>query len=235
MRPGSGLGMTWDDLLDSYLGGFRTQTQLGASTTYGAVLNLSGLKVLLDPADKIAMNTANNPGNNVRRSYAIPRHNMGIATFSGVTPAASDWPPNPANHTGVGLSWNVDGSTGTPQSQNWNTLDSSPNTANPIVAKNQTSVRTAMAQDQIGTILYTELISKDNAQGSIVNQNPYIQNANEFLSLSGGIGINDFHNGYANYLLLDGHAEAIQPNATLGTTNTTISVMSGMWTIKVND
>ena len=240
LRPGSGLGMTWDDLLDSYLGGARSATQLGASTTYGGTTTLKGVPLLICPADNVPMNPSNNPNNNVRRSYNMPRHNMGTYTFSSVTAVgARDWPPSPANRTGVGLNWNVDALSGAGAAAvGWNTMDSSPNTANPIVARRQLAVRTAMLQAPDDTILYTEMINKDNAQGALTTQNAWMQNAAELLSTSSsssGLNANDFQNGMANYLMVDGHVDTLVPTKTLGSTNTSTSVMSGMWTITAKD
>ena len=240
LRPGSGLGLTWDDLLDSYLGGSRSSTELGASTTYGYITALKGVPLLICPADKIPLNPSNNPSNNVRRSYSTPRHNMGNFTFGGVTPVAKrDWPPSPSNKTGVGLNWNVDALSGAGAvAVGWNTLDTSPNTANPIVAKRQHAVRTAIIQAPEDTILYTEMINPDNAQGSLVTQNAWMQSASELLSTSSsssGLNANDFQNGFANYLMVDGHVETLAPAKTLGATNTTTTIMSGMWTIQAGD
>jgi prepilin-type processing-associated H-X9-DG protein len=232
--------MTWDDLLDGYLGGARSITQLGSSTTYGGTTSLKGVPLLICPADKVPMNPSNNPSNNVRRSYSTPRHNMGAFTFSSVTPVARrDWPPSPANKTGLGLNWNVDALSGAGAAAvGWNTMDVSPNTANPFTAQRQLAVRTGMLQAPDDTILYTEMINQDNAQGSLVTQNAWMQNAGELLSTSSassGLNAGDFQNGMANYLHVDGHAETLPPAKTLGTTNTSTAVMSGMWTIMAND
>ncbi|HEY1173314.1 MAG TPA: type II secretion system protein [Verrucomicrobiae bacterium] len=240
LRPGSGLGVTWDDLLDTYLGGSRSATQIGASTTYGGTTSLKGIPLLICPADKVPMNPSNNPSNNVRRSYSIPRHNMGTFTFASVTPSASrDWPPSPANKTGIGLNWNVDALSGAGAAAvGWNTMDTSPNTANPIVARRQLAVRTSMVQAADDTILYTEMINQDNAQGSLVTQNAWMQSASELLSTSSSSSsllANDFQNGMANYLMLDGHVETLPPAKTLGNTNTSTAIMSGMWTITAKD
>jgi len=240
LRPGSGLGMTWDDLLDSYLGGARSATQLGASTTYGGTSSLKGIPLLICPADRVPMNPSNNPGNNVRRSYSTPRHNMGTYTFSSVTAVAGrDWPPSPANRTGVGLNWNVDALSGAGAAAvGWNTMDTSPNTANPIVARRQHAVRTAILQAPDDTILYTEMINQDNAQGALTTQNAWMQNAGELLSTSSSsssLNANDFQNGMANYLMADGHADTMVPTKTLGSTNSSTAVMSGMWTITAKD
>jgi prepilin-type N-terminal cleavage/methylation domain-containing protein len=240
LRPGSGLGMTWDDLLDSYLGGSRSITQLGASTTYGGTTSLKGVPLLICPADRVPMNPSNNPSNNVRRSYSMPRHNMGAFTYSGVTVVAKrDWPPSPVNKTGIGLNWNVDALSGAGAAAvGWNTLDVSPNTANPFTAQRQFAVRTGMLQAADDTILYTEMINQDNAQGSLVTQNAWMQNAGELLSTSSsssGLNAGDFQNGMANYLNADGHAETLPPAKTLGTTNTSTAIISGMWTIAPND
>jgi prepilin-type N-terminal cleavage/methylation domain-containing protein/prepilin-type processing-associated H-X9-DG protein len=240
LRPGSGLGVTWDDLLDSYLGGSRSATQIGASTTYGGTTSLKGVPLLICPADRVPMNPGNNPSNNVRRSYSIPRHNMGTFTFAGVTPVAKrDWPPSPSNKTGVGLNWNVDALTGAAAAAvGWNTMDSSPNTSNPIIARRQLAMRNGMVQTPDDTILYTEMINQDNAQGSLVTQNAWMQSASELLSTgssSSSLNANDFQNGMANYLMLDGHVETLPPAKTLGSTNNNTAVMSGMWTIMAND
>ncbi|MEW6302965.1 MAG: prepilin-type N-terminal cleavage/methylation domain-containing protein [Verrucomicrobiota bacterium] len=227
IRTGPGIAWTWDDLLDSYLGGSRTASELKAWTTGNINRPVPALQC---PSDKVA-NTTGQPGS-VRRSYSMPRHNMGTRTFSGLTPRSNDWPPSAVNRTGIGLNWNVE----TGPNDNWNTSDPAPTTT--VDPRNQTAVRTQMILDAIGTIITTELVSQNNSIGSMDGDKQRIQNASEHMqvpNVSSANALKNHHNDYINYLMVDGHVENLSPAATLGRTNTATSIMSGAWTIIVGD
>ncbi len=223
IRTGAGIAWTWDDLLDGHLGGIKTAGELRAWTSGGASKRV---KTLQCPSDKV-QNDASQP-NNVRRSYAMPRHNMGTHTFSGHTATTDDWPPKPVNRTGVGLHWIVDSGA----NSNWNPADPAPSTS--VAPRRQQSVRDNMLLDQVGTILLTERVHPQNSQGSIHGNKHYIQNANEHISGS-GLRVNSLHGENFNYLYADGHVEFLVPGATLGRTNQNLGNISGHWTIRADD
>ncbi len=129
LRLGGGVDWTWDDILNNYLGGAMTAAEKRSAA------GKFKLPVVLCPADKIPTYTAtwnqDAAGNEVqRRSYAMPRHNMGNVPagrtyepgagyqLSGVS-RVEDWPPSPANRTGMGLNW----SDGANTYYGWNNLD----------------------------------------------------------------------------------------------------------------
>jgi prepilin-type N-terminal cleavage/methylation domain-containing protein/prepilin-type processing-associated H-X9-DG protein len=223
IRTGAGIAWTWDDLLDGHLGGFKTPGELRAWTSGGVGKRV---KLLQCPSDTV-LNDASQP-NNVRRSYAMPRHNMGTHRFSGHTPTADDWPPKPVNRTGIGLHWIVDSG----PNSNWNTADPAPSTT--VAPRHQQSVRDNAILDQVGTIVLTERIHGQNSQGSIHGNKHYIQNANEHIAGS-GLRVNALHGESFNYLYADGHVEFLMPGATLGRTNLTLGNISGQWTIRADD
>jgi len=223
IRTGAGIAWTWDDLLDGYLGGLKSPSELRAWSSIGESRRV---KTLQCPADKV-LNDASQP-NNVRRSYAMPRHNMGTRTFSGHTPTVQDWPPSPVNRTGIGLHWVVDSGA----NDNWNPADPAPSAT--VMPRHQQSVRDNMISDQIGTITLTERVHPQNSQGSIHGNKHYIQNAGEHLSGS-GVRPSTFHGERFNYLFADGHVEFLTPEATLGATNRVIGNISGAWTIRADD
>ncbi len=223
IRTGAGIAWTWDDLLDGYLGGLKSPSELRAWTSGGEGRKV---KVLQCPSDKV-LNDTSQP-NNIRRSYAMPRHNMGTQTFSGHTPTSEDWPPSPVNRTGLGLHWVVDSGA----NDNWNVADPAPSTT--VSPRHQQSVRDNMIADQIGTIVLTERVHPQNSQGSIHGNKHYIQNAGEHLSGS-NVRPNTFHDERFNYLYADGHVEFLVPLATLGETNQNVGNISGQWTIRADD
>ncbi|HSH93142.1 MAG TPA: type II secretion system protein, partial [Roseimicrobium sp.] len=168
LRLGGGVDWTWDDLLNNYLGG-----TLDANGKRGAA-SKGKLPAVLCPSDSKML--AYDAGWNIdalgqrvqRRTYQIPRHNMGpdargaqytsgVGYNLGWTPRAVDWPPSSINETGVGLNW----SDSAAASVGWDTNDlptpaTSPNAGNPF---NQRSIRTAMVPQGNEVIMMTEAVS----------------------------------------------------------------------------
>ena len=75
-------------------------------------------------------------------------------------------------------------------------------------------------------------------QGSLDNQ--VIDSANVHFATTSTSNIQyvdpkAYHNDYLDYLFVDGHAESLIPAKALGTTNTSLSKQTGMWTINTND
>ena len=215
--------LSWDDLINSYIGGSWDDSQKRG--TRGGGKN-GVIPVLICPSDKIEISSYATSGQ--RRSYAMTRHNMGSFQIGGRNPSANDWPPSPANRTGIGLQWNNLSST----APKWDTRDAiSAGVANP---RFQLAVRARMIQDPTDTIVISERPAPANIAGC---NDTYTLNApNEhFDQTSGLVTLQDFHNGMVNYQFLDGHVETLPPAKTLGTTNITTSLQTGMWTIQAND
>jgi len=242
LRLGGNIDWTWDDIMNNYLGGAMT-----AADKRGAAGKFK-LPVVLCPADKIPTYTAtwnqDAAGNEVqRRSYAIPRHNMGNVpvgsnfepgagySLSGVS-RAEDWPPSSVNRTGIGLNW----SDGANTYYGWNNLDPRSGTPDPY---RQAAVRGAMIQAPIDTIFMTEKWSQSQLTtygSATINRANDHNPANGSAPVFPAVDLKTHHNSLVNYLMIDGHAEAIDPSATLGSTNrSNLGIQTGMWTIAPND
>jgi prepilin-type processing-associated H-X9-DG protein len=192
------------------------------------------MKALICPADKVANGdtvAANENYLGQRRSYAMVRHNMGVNTANNMTPnAATDWPPGSQNKTGMGVQYDYNNVT----INQW-VGDRTPATFLAGNSQQQAAMRESMILDSAGTILLTEKIDMNNVQG---NQNQaHIPNANGVQHIEAGHGITEasFHNNRFNYLLFDGHVTTLEPVKTLGTTNTTRTRQTGMWTVLPGD
>jgi prepilin-type N-terminal cleavage/methylation domain-containing protein/prepilin-type processing-associated H-X9-DG protein len=237
LRLGGNADWTWDDLMDGYLGGSRDQANKRACCVSGTTFPL---KAIICPADKEPMFisgwTYNAAGQLLvqKRSYAMPRHNM--ATYgTGRNAFGDEWPPSPANRTGVGLNW----SDTSPNFANWNSLDPRPTGGVPEPYR-QYAVRGAMIQDPTETIFMTERIHNGGTSGY---GNAWISSADNGQHFPNNNPTNippvDFkvhHNGLINYLMVDGHVETLAPAATLGATNrSTRTWQTGMWSINAKD
>ena len=241
VRVGGDADWTWDDLLDGYLGGARDATKKRQCCISGP----TGfpLPVILDPADKIPAYQAtwnyftDGTPRVQRRSYAMPRHNMGnYGNGSFPADAARDWPPSPANRTGIGLNWNM---TSTTDNKNWNTADTVVSSGNPP-PRRQLAVGSGIVLDATDVIILTERVGQGNISG--YSAQPWINNPNNWEHFPGNWApsmpqqdTKSFHNSLNNYLFLDGHAESLDPAATLGNTNVNKNYVSGYWTINPKD
>jgi len=219
LRINGGFEYSWDDLLDSYNGGSMTSGQKrGWNPT-------NGVPVIRCPADKVALK-ATYVGYS-KRTYAMPRHNMGSFTIN-VAPPANSWPPGVANQTGLGLNW-YDSAGSMPPG--WNSLE--PWTSGDPYR--QTSVRGSMVLRHDDTLVLSERPSDSNNAGNAGGGSMYIMSADEHLKGPNAPLTSTYHNSMFNYLLLDGHVDFLTPNATLGVTNTTLARQTGIWTILAND
>jgi len=236
LREGGGTDWTWDDLLNSYLGGALTAAEKRSAA------GKFKLPVVLCPSDKIRTYTAswnqNAAGQEVqRKSYSLPQHRMGTTTgVFGANPnsnsGANDWPPNPANVCGIGLNWAQGTTIG------WNTADISNGDAS-LDPWRQAAVRGAMINAPLETTLITERWYQNNlttyGEGSIRyanNHNP----ANGAAPVMDAVDMKAHHNNLVNHLFVDGHAEAIEPAVSLGNTNrTNLGIQTGFWTINPKD
>lgn len=213
----------WDDLLNGYIGGTWNEAEKRSNH----VLAERKLDVLVCPADKVPI--ASFP-DGWRRTYAMAQHNMGQLNIGVSTVQPGDWPPSSANRTGVGLGWDwQDASINA-----WNTADSS--TAG--FPFNQTSVRGATLLAPQDTLVLTERVNENNAQG---NQNqakmPHAGPA-QFLAGANqpsGPKAEPYHNSGFNFLFADSHVEWFLPSQTLGRTNKVLQLQTGSWTINPQD
>lgn len=238
IRINYGYDITWDDLLDKYLGGTLDAAQIRSLTEPG----LKPKKVVRCPSDKIMItaswaNTANSGKGCSKRSYSMDRHNM----------LATNWPPNSANSTGPGLYWNW-GSAANGNSPDattaatWNSADEIDGSPQPA---NQASIFSSMLLDASGTITVTERVTNNNIEGcsasvGISNARGHVDTAMTNPDLGGSQAAADrfattYHNGLFNYLMADGHVDFLDPASTLGKTNTNLGATSGMWTIRASD
>jgi len=217
---------SWDDLIDGYIGGSLTDDE--KRVNFVNTNTLKSVALLRCPADKVA-NTAF--ANAYRRSYAMPQHSMGQITIgSNLAPTPADWPPNPANATGIGLSWDYADAT----ANAWDTRDS-------IVSgfpKRQKAVRGAILQAPTETFLLTERVLPGNTAGhapsaTIPHSGPY-QFLNPDLDPPTPTWGN-FHNNGFNFLCADGHVEWMLPDNTLGSSNTVRQKQTGYWSITARD
>lgn len=223
---GGSVHWSWDDLLASGLGGYYTRAQLRS----GLLRATNGvLAVLQCPSDKVPINASGTPGYaaGFRRSYAMPRHNMGVLTIGGRAPGPGDWPPSSANRTGIGLNWNRDNAT----SAAWNPADRWDSSRDPD-PQNQAAYRVDMVMEPVGTILFTEKVHATSIAGNMLQG--FIPNANSHLQAGQGIRAPEFHNNRFNYLMVDGHAQSLRPAQTLGH-GTRLGQQTGMWTVLAGD
>ena len=237
LRWVAGIALSWDDLLHSYLGGPTSYANLlaweprlgqGAGTAgYAPATQPPGNGALLCPADKVPCSDSRFPF--ARRSYAMPEHTMNrqlAQFFNNVY-----WPPRSDNACGLGLRWEDSFVITNAFGDIWNSTPQDVWLANPPIPRNQTSVNAAMLLEQAGTILLTEKPRAGAMQGSLADQT--ILTANDHVSAA--TDTRTYHNSLYSYLFVDGHAETLAREATLGATNTTLSRSTGMWTIRPND
>jgi prepilin-type N-terminal cleavage/methylation domain-containing protein/prepilin-type processing-associated H-X9-DG protein len=242
LRLTGSIDWTWDDLLNSYLGGALTAAEKKAAA--GKYI----LKPVLCPSDKIPTYTAtwnqSTAGEVQRRSYSMPRANMGIVpaggtyeagpgyTIGGVAPKVGDWPPNPASRTGIGLNW----SDTAPNYTGWNNVDGRTGSPDPY---RQAAFRATSIPAPIETMLMAERFYQQNlttyGTGWIQTANDHTP-GNTAAPVFDTVDLKNHHNSLLNYLLLDGHVEQVTPAETLGSTNRTLlSIQSGWWTVNPKD
>lgn len=193
------------------------------------------------------------------RSYAIPTHSNSNLLSGGTAPAPATWggtaywPPSSANGCGIGISWREDqmGGTGTPPAT-WKQVAGADQWGNAINPRYQAAVTEAMILESASTIMLAEIGrgertplditnsgtgSRTAQQGSLENQiiNTAANHLVAGIANASYIDPNAYHIGNYNYLFIDGHVETLAPGATLGRTNTTLGLQTGMWTIRPGD
>jgi len=259
LRWVAGVAWSWDDYMHSYFGGPETMGTLKAweprrmqggsqyANSANFIQNPPAAKFLKCPSNKLVSSDTRFP--DAGRSYAMPHNSMdkgtggttGIAAPAFIYPTTSQWPPSPASRTGIGLRW-VDGEN---PGKAWNSSDTWLNAREP---SRQMGVNAAVVRDPSGTIALTEIIrgrptstptgGSTCQQGSLDNQTIDSANVHFATTTTTDVQYVDpkaYHNDYIDYLFVDGHAEAMLPAKSLGTTNTTLSKQTGMWTIHPTD
>jgi len=252
----AGVAWSWDDYMHSYFGGPETMATLRAweprrmqggtrySNSSNFIQNPPAAKFLKCPSNKLVSSDTRFP--DAARSYAMPRNSMDFGGAGGAAPAfmtqtTSQWPPSPASLTGVGLRWFHGENPGNA----WNPSDTWNNSRNP---SRQMGVSASIVKDPSGTIMLTEIIrgrpsstptgGSTCQQGSLDNQTIDTANVHFATTTPTNVQYVDrkaYHNDYIDYLFVDGHSEAMLPAKSLGTTNTTLTKQTGMWTIHPKD
>jgi prepilin-type N-terminal cleavage/methylation domain-containing protein/prepilin-type processing-associated H-X9-DG protein len=223
---------SWDDLMAADMGQQITPA-LARMPFINANTGLS-FKLLRCPGDKIPLDVTFNSGQGIKRSYSMPRHNMGTISFSRA-PAAADWPPGSENRTAIGLNWT---SSGTSTMGRWDPQDPADGSIDP---SHQTSLRRTMILDPAGTMSMTENIGDRNIVGHTTHQ-AYIPSASFMISVAGQVSATEavvkmaaLHNNRFNYQFVDGHAQLLTPLETLGRGNTNLNLQTGMWSTATDD
>ena len=139
------------------------------------------------------------------RSYAMARHDM----------RPENWPPGPDNATGLGLWW------GKPEMTR--ALENPGSSTPEDTAERLAMVKLDWLPAPADTLLVTEFIDSDNKLWN-VNGSGVTSPDQQLKAFPGGMA--GFHHGRFNYLLVDGHVEALTPLN---------SAVSGIWTIKAGD
>lgn len=214
IRLGPGMHYTWDDLLNSRLGGKFSEAELMSSDPR------TDMPVLRCPSDTVALNT-NIPSTSHRRTYALTYHDMMDA----------NWPPSKDNQTGIGLVWDIGRKSSNPISTNrWQqpkTMD------NPFDKFRQVTVNASMVLAPQETLMLSERPTRENAIGGI--NSCTIKNVSDHFTPKTKLDPAQYHENRFNYLFIDGHAENLDPIKTIGTKNASPAIASGMWTIDVKD
>jgi prepilin-type N-terminal cleavage/methylation domain-containing protein/prepilin-type processing-associated H-X9-DG protein len=143
---------------------------------------------------------------NYRNTYAMSAHSM----------TAANLPPRPDMPTGTGLLWREDALTP------------------PTIPTTFTTLPESMIIGASATLMYTEHVASNNVAGngggaSLGSPNNHIQSGQVPTSVTAA----NFHNGRFNYLMVDGHAEAMKPEAGIGTG--TLAAPKGVWTVLSTD
>jgi prepilin-type N-terminal cleavage/methylation domain-containing protein/prepilin-type processing-associated H-X9-DG protein len=229
----------WDDLIMGYMGApyvmgdGQTNWRMAWDKTASNPTPKARQKAFICPADKMDWPSNDNPASRyggIRRSYSMPSHSMDH-NHGG---RGNIWPPNPSNNSGIGLWWVTGSHT---HDSAWNTMDGvrTATTGDPrLYARRQAAVNEQIIGDPTGTMFITERIDYNNLLGA--TGAAYVENANGHMNTGQGYS-EDAHHGRNTYtyLFVDGHAEVLDKNATLGLTNINRGLQTGMWTINSKD
>lgn len=204
---------TWDTLLNPVL---RSEMKkLFANPNVAAPSKDVANRLLLCPSDTIPPAAWAQKYKLHRRTYSITRHNM----------APANWPPGPGNGTGIGLNWTF-----------------GPHGTNPPSAKlynlgtnRQAAVRSGMIARPAETLLLAEHAWTNNI--ATVGAGAWIDRTSDHVEPA-LLPAEKYHGGRFNYLMVDGHAELLPPDQTVGVQGEVGEdprKHRGMWTIRADD
>ena len=215
-------GFSWDDLIDGYIGGSQGITEM---SSHGLKTWNKMPKMLQCPSDKIPLTTGwvGLSPTGIRRSYAPPKYVMSVANT----------PVNPAARTGSGLHWTwASWQIGATTTNGW---PAGAKTAGPPsnylnVPKNLPALRESTILAGMETIQVTEYHNA-SCNWASAETLPTIPTANDHTT-----DTNTWHGREMfTYLFIDGHVETQNRYLLLGTTNTSLTVPSGAWTLNAKD
>jgi len=196
--------LSFDDYLQEYVGGSKlTQTELDSQ--YKPPAKIPRLE--LCPADRLPKHSSLNNFNAGRRTYSMVLHHMGTLSWTGsggnpILP--QDWPPGPANRSGLGLTydWTLGGMM--VPGGNWNGANSAS-----LVPQRAFRPDTLLSVERI--IVFGESISPYNISGGgrVYDWTAMWGPADHFGWSTAASGFNwvGHHIKGFSYQYLDGHAE----------------------------
>jgi prepilin-type processing-associated H-X9-DG protein len=198
--------ISWDRLLDDYLPGYAAPKPHDPQPAQFQ----PPAPVMLCPQDTLPPASWAQKARLHRRSYSISRHDM----------LATNWPPSFDNNTGVGLWWTF-GATGEkpPPPRIYDTNDLA-------------AVMLEMILSPKTTLFVTEQINPHNISRN--GSRSFIFRTLDHMEGTNGISPDFFHQGKFNYLMIDGHAETLLPQETVGPSGEAgkyVSAHKGIWTI----
>lgn len=215
-RTEDGNQISWDDLLNKALGMNAPRSDLEASVMG------SRLKIFQCPSDDMAsINPWLAKKNAYRRSYAMPSHNM----------SARNWPPSSLNRTGAGLLWDTFNPSIFPESINRWTVSARHDFL--VQPREQAAFKGWDILSPATTMLFTEKTHTNNVIGNILSCT--IDNATEHARYLPVKMASAYHMENFGYVFADGHAEMLEPLMTLGKTNRSPAIQSGIWTVNPED
>lgn len=234
LRMNAATEWSWDDFLHSYMGAQYTTAEY--NSYFPPLVKVP--KSILCPADKLKLSTAY-PSTAARRTYAMPMHNMGY-NLNGVNPVfAQDWPPGPANRTGIGLCYDIDFPP-TIRAPYWT------GPRPPTGTQGQQSYRLTTFSDPTSVIFLSESIAADNVAGDawFYGWGQMWGATDHYWNWGGAAvvapttitrGIVEHHVKGFNYQFVDGHLEFKRPEETLGPGITDLRRITGKWTPDPSD
>jgi len=256
LRADLGTYFSYDDVMCSYLGGNATKAQLNWVTQGPKATAITPIgKTLICPSDKISDPTTGwwPTHYSPRRSYSMPtfRPTDGAATWDGagnVNP--TNWPPTSGARTGVGMAFNVASIATLGSKGIWSDPGSglTARHAAAITSDNMPAIFNSIILDQAKTISMTERpCGNGDTSGYQGGWSAWIDNpwwSSGYLWHTGNLAgepwdkfIPKYHLGMFEYLFVDGHVEALDPNATSDMKGnvTAFPGQSKMWTISATD
>lgn len=264
LRAPAGSHASWDDLLNSYLGGAAAGWMLDW-TMVKVDRNLpnnppwsGGLpKVLECPSESRGETppVANYRWVFYKRTYAMPsfRNYTGNAFWDGQGAVSASWPPSTSSTNGIGLAYNLGAGFGA-LTNTWKmtAAEMTENTGkhwSQLTFRTMPSVSSALVLDQSKTIAFTERVN--NPWSGYVGHwdawidGPWWSSGRRWHVGHWYPGQNDnnfavpYHVGNYNYAFVDGHVETRQPNATQSVLrshfNPAPTAWNQMWTINSAD